>query len=245
MLKKTKAFTLAEVLVTLAVIGVVAALTIPALIQNSQNAEAAAKVKKYSSVLNQVIKRYSLDNDCIGDLAVCGAFTGNLDQAGNQQVWDALKPYFKIAKDCDTNAGQGCFYTSYKYLNGTTLPGSVDDFNWAKARLADGISITLVDLGAGNCTSSKSADPTSPLYETICGAVGIDINGLKPPNQIGRDYFHFKIVKNGTVYPSGAFDDYARGCDPASGDTNEDVSGAPGFGLGCTAEIIKHGSINY
>ena len=50
-----KAFTLAEVLITLAIIGVVAALSIPAVISNSQQQEFKTGLRKAVSVLNSAI----------------------------------------------------------------------------------------------------------------------------------------------------------------------------------------------
>lgn len=54
-------FTLAEVLITLGIIGVVAALTLPALIQNYQKKATATSVKKAYSELNQVIQMAKAD----------------------------------------------------------------------------------------------------------------------------------------------------------------------------------------
>ena len=53
--KEIKAFTLAEVLITLAIIGVVAALSIPAVISNSQQQEFKTGLRKAVSVLNSAI----------------------------------------------------------------------------------------------------------------------------------------------------------------------------------------------
>ena len=59
------AFSLAEVLITLGIIGVVAALTLPTLIQNYQKQATANKVKKFYTNFNQVIRYSELDNgDC-------------------------------------------------------------------------------------------------------------------------------------------------------------------------------------
>ena len=53
--KNKLAFTLAEVLITLGIIGIVAALTLPALIQTNKNKEVETKLKKIYSVMNQAI----------------------------------------------------------------------------------------------------------------------------------------------------------------------------------------------
>ncbi len=59
---KNKAFTLAEVLITLGIIGVVASMTLPALIQNNKNKEVETKLKKVYSVMNQAILMSEIDN---------------------------------------------------------------------------------------------------------------------------------------------------------------------------------------
>ena len=56
-----KGFTLAEVLITLGIIGVVVSLTIPTFIQNTKKSEATTKIKKFISVINQALIRAELD----------------------------------------------------------------------------------------------------------------------------------------------------------------------------------------
>ena len=56
-----KAFTLAEVLITLGIIGVVAAMTIPTLIANTNSAKFKSQYKKTLSALNQAAKMVSAD----------------------------------------------------------------------------------------------------------------------------------------------------------------------------------------
>lgn len=60
-----KAFTLAEVLITLAVVGVVAAMTIPTLISNYKKHTIETKLKRFYSTMNQAIKLSEIDNGSI------------------------------------------------------------------------------------------------------------------------------------------------------------------------------------
>ncbi len=59
---QNKAFTLAEVLITLGIIGVVAAMTLPTLMNNTQNNELQTQFKKTYSELNQVARLFYNDN---------------------------------------------------------------------------------------------------------------------------------------------------------------------------------------
>lgn len=61
-LKRHKAFTLAEVLITLGIIGVVAAMTIPTLINNYQKESAVTSVKAFYSEMSQAIKLSEVEN---------------------------------------------------------------------------------------------------------------------------------------------------------------------------------------
>ena len=89
--KKTMtAFTLAEVLITLGIIGVVAALTIPALIANHKKTAVETRLKKFYSVMNQAITQSELEN---GDKS-----TWNIDMSvdkDNNDVSDNLEWYNK------------------------------------------------------------------------------------------------------------------------------------------------------
>lgn len=76
-------FTLAEVLITLGIIGVVAAMTIPTLISNTNGAKFRSQFKKTLSTLNQagLMSQAQYDFDYAGTTAGCGAKTGTGDNA--------------------------------------------------------------------------------------------------------------------------------------------------------------------
>lgn len=70
-------FTLAEVLITLGIIGVVAAMTIPTLISNHQKKQTVVKLQKAISVMNQA---YKLSYDEVGEPSVTEAWQVSIFQ---------------------------------------------------------------------------------------------------------------------------------------------------------------------
>ncbi len=59
---KLKAFTLAEILITLGIIGVVASLTLPVLIEEHQKKETVAKLKAFNSIMGQAFQLSKTEN---------------------------------------------------------------------------------------------------------------------------------------------------------------------------------------
>jgi len=107
-----KAFTLAEVLITLAIIGVVAAITVPSLYANYTRQEAAAKLKKGFSVLNQAYMRAKADGNDWEYWAESANTTGNSTSGVTKNfVEKYVLPYVIYTK----TKSQGVH--TYVYLN--------------------------------------------------------------------------------------------------------------------------------
>ena len=90
------AFTLAEVLITLAIIGIVAALTIPGLMTNYKKHKIESKLSKAVSTINQVIKQSEAEN---GEME-----TWDKTLTPVQYIDKYIRPYVKINQICE---GQG------------------------------------------------------------------------------------------------------------------------------------------
>ena len=182
-------FTLAEVLITLGIIGVVAAMTLPALIQNN-NAKAlhTALLKNYS-VLQSALQKASYEQGQTITPAI-------LSPLGLKEL---LMKELNAVKDCglkscvsyssgENNDGDmpDFIIKNYKTYNNKTL--STYYFDDGQFMLADG-SIWMLE------NMQESAE----IYITI------DINGPnKKPNKWGHDLFTFQIVSSGKVLPMGA-----------------------------------------
>lgn len=126
-------FTLAEVLITLGIIGVVAAMTIPSLINQTNGAEFKTGAKKMMSVLNQVITMtVAVDGY---DFSQIGAGTVGVNSGS---VYDTFSRKMNIMKG--TTGNDTTFYT----------PGGAGNYSlWFN----DGMAITFPNT-ATNCDSA-------------------------------------------------------------------------------------------
>lgn len=204
------AFTLAEVLITLGIIGVVAAMTIPTLMNSTQNKEFKTALKKSFSIMNQATEMIKMDNG--GTLS--GLFTGSGNTYSNSMK-DAFATQLKAVKTCSDSVTDGCWVSTYHSLDGTpaftlsTLPGIV---------VADGASYVFTSAGADSTTCT----PTS-----FCGQIYLDVNGPKKPNVFSKDIYVFNITSD-QIVPAGANTDYS---------TCESSTGAYA-GVNCTAKYL-------
>lgn len=177
------AFTLAEVLIVLGIIGVVAEMTIPTLMNNVSDMQFKSGWKKAFSVFSQATQKMAYDNG--GSLE--GYFTSDSD------IRDKYLPYMIKSKSCNDSQGEGCWPTNTKGLNGQTNVVST-----GPAIILNDGSLVQFWLGDTNCTQAIGSPAT---YYRCAGAI-VDVNGLKKPNVIGKDTFEFHILKD-RILPYG------------------------------------------
>lgn len=200
------AFTIAEILITLGIIGVVAAYTIPTLMNNYQKTQYIVGLQKGYSTVNQALKQMAADYGCVNDLKCTGLFTGEYWQA-QTKLGDELVKHFKIIKNCKNVQGQGCFASKIVInYDGSLTNGYADisdNYNYTyKFITNDGMSIGTQN-SATNC-GYNGGGASGPMNQQ-CGYVIIDVNGPKGPNYMGRDVFMFFITngKGALLYPQG------------------------------------------
>ena len=219
-LVKAIAFTLAETLVVMGIIGVVAALTIPNLNQSTGDREKVAKVKKVYANLTDAFGRATAVYGPVDEWCT------NLPQnvTCDERVVNRIKEFMKVSKDCGTST-EGCFSKSpLLNVEGDTLfsnyYSSLSGANLQMFTLADGTSIAI------------------NVYRDIVGSyIFVDIDGpTKGKNQDGVDIFDFHLEEDG-IYPNGH--QFVSEGDVGAGDWNDDYSSFP------TLWVVQNENLDY
>lgn len=238
-LNKKVGFTLSEVLLVLSVIGVVAALTIPTLVQKVGSDQNVVRLKKTYSVLSQAFNLMIADD--AGNPSSNATLWG--PSATDSKLMNVFAGKMNFLKTC-TGSGGGCWYTtSMNNLNPAlgTWTSSADAHGSPKAVMADGTLLMFAAYTASCTTDVSTLNDGNPLDGKICGYIRADVNGSAGPNIWGRDIYGFWLTQSG-VYPWGSSYDTsaqfrATDCNPADA-TN-------GQGFGCAGKVITEGAIRY
>ena len=205
---RKSAFTLAEVLITLGIIGVVAAMTIPGLVGKYKDKVMITQTKKtYATILSALDKlKYEM-----GASDYTGVFLQDKSVEENANLFFSK---FKTLQICDRGK-KGCTTSTFKYPSvkndGKGKNASFNATYFYRGILPDGSVVGINpyvggDAECGRIFNNKKTDADGNWisdgkggYETVasyskqCGTLMIDANGIKAPNQLGADVFFFII----------------------------------------------------
>ncbi|OGH98741.1 MAG: hypothetical protein A2104_00195 [Candidatus Melainabacteria bacterium GWF2_32_7] len=214
---RIKAFTLAEVLVTLMVIGVVAALTIPSLIQSYQDNSNRVAFKKIYSSINQATLMIMSDNG--------GTMKGlTIDGHNFAKLYE---DQFRIIKSCPAASLPGnCWHNAndWYYLNGN----AVGESNAVGFITTNGSFFYIQRL-----TPTPDCGNAAYVYPA-CALITVDVNGWKIPNTVGKDIFKVYVTENG-IKPFGLPNTHEMLEMCVVGSTL-----ANNLGLGCSYKILNN-----
>ena len=196
--KKKAAFTLAEVLITIGIIGVVAAMTMPALIADYKDKELETRTKKAFSIINQAAVRAQEAMGQPGDMTAIFDPTKT-----SEEVTKNFAKFFNGSTYCEAGYNaEGCknLHYSIKYAkrtqnaNGVTGGGSM--YRDPRIVLNDGTVIGIRQNAQykQEQTCSTNSDGSLKPEPVDCSRytwadITFDVNGYLPPNQFGRDAF--------------------------------------------------------
>ena len=234
------AFTLAEVLITLGIIGVVAAMTMPSLIQHHREKAMVTSLEKFVSTISQAVDLYKADNECVDSISTCVSYISKGDEN--------CENFAPIAAKMNVIA-------SVKNANKSTADWLPDKAYNYYGEEQEGIYGGVSKRNIGTCayllndgtTFAVDINPTN--FDIM-----VDVNGKKLPNRVGQDIFPLVIGadanfiyagvtsgnsnKNKDVifYPFGndynAFRGlcryyYSGGCNPLNTDPTKDNGASP------------------
>ena len=238
-------FTLAEVLITLAIIGVVAAMTIPTLITlitSYKEKQTVSQLTKIYSMLASAYQMMTVEYGPINTWGLNPTNTGIIDEdtgktiydrSGNDIIAERLRKYLRVSKICE--AGKVCMPWASYNIAGDKL----DDANLIISETSDtapSSNFFLQDgtfIGMGwHSGGSSSAFLWGTIYVVLPQA---------KDNILGKTKFYFRYNAKG-LFPTGAKDDpedysFEYRCDPSN---HENTSGQH-----CTAWVIYNKNMDY
>ena len=188
------AFTLAEVLITLSIIGVVAALTIPSMIENHNNKAWKTAKDLWDKKLVEATRQMNID----------GVMTGVA--SSTEDYMNYFKKYVKVIKTCENDKLENCYATKFVQtgdketeveVSSLTTASKLGQKNWNTNTMgfviADGT--TVVMAYNPNCSSVDPFSKEGQSGQVGCMSMLIDVNGKKGPNRVGDDI----ELKNATI----------------------------------------------
>ena len=218
-------------MITLGIIGVVAAMTIPNLIAKANEKATVVNLKETYSVLQQGFRR-AIDE--YGEVTTwCDATEDNVTTC-TPKLAENLSHFTRMSA-CAKN----CISDSYK----NRFPGSKAmgiTTNRSVHALNNGISLVFSASNPGSCIAT-TADSGRTSYFNKCGMIYVDLNGKSYPNIDGRDLFAFAIYSDG-IAPLGRKKDTVW---VDSFNSNCKTAGASYYFGTCTAYVIENGNMEY
>ena len=219
--KKILAFTLAETLIVMGVIGIVAALTIPNLNSSTNNQEKVTKVKKIYAELNEAQNRAT---------AVYGPLetwfvNDTTSLAMRQRYINRITEFMKVTKSC-INSADGCMPTSTKKVMSDVSGFPVQSY--PSVVLTSGVSFSIFSTFNKDCVENFSQTGHD------CTLIEVDIDGPKKGKSMwGVDIFRFAVTKTGII--------------PMAIDSSilHKVCRVESVGDWCSGWIIKTGNMDY
>lgn len=171
---------MAEVLITLGIIGIVAAMTLPSLIGNYQKKQTAMRLKEAYSLLNQAVQQSELVN---GEINSWNFGQNHFNTQESIEFIDTyIAPFLKVTRKCynrciskvTKHTLSGREYRAY--LENVAYPGR-------SIFIANGMQIWVY---------------TDSDEEIKIAGIIVDINADRAPNLVGRDIFFFELKNKST-----------------------------------------------
>ncbi|MBS5803111.1 MAG: type II secretion system protein [Brachyspira sp.] len=231
-MKKYTGFTLAEVLITLGIIGVVSALTIPALIGKYKEKQRVTQVKKVYSVLSQAFNMAKNEYGSPENWAISTTVTGETDEEDYSKSSTLVRDIFaKYIKNTSNKKHTFRKYVSLDGRNFSTSGNSSIGGNNSALYLADGTMISFGWMTEG-CKNEA----------VECGDIFVFLP--EKDAQLGVSEFNFYISPKG-IMPYGHSKHFIRSFEKYCDITNKNGIASNDQGRSCTAWVLYNENMDY
>lgn len=171
-----RGFTLTEVLLAVAIVGVIAALVLPMVVKNYQDKTLDAALKREKQTLESSIASLIV-NENTDDYKKTMLYTYAEDPTDYSNSSGAfIKKYLKVSNYCGNSNGK-CFASKYYEYKDGDKSVYTPTYKGACASLKNGSSICM--------------EPENPKHGV---KLLLDVNGKKGPNVYGRDLHLYEIM---------------------------------------------------
>ena len=241
----SKGFTLSEVLITLSILGVVAGITIPAIVHRIQDRVEITQLKAAYSIIENGLRMMYVEK---GDPRYYNWPGGNGGNESNANFFaNMLKDYLPVSKYCGSDTGclptkddsmckdgnKAYYHTLNRQCHSSSYNMWSDHLKYGKMILKNGMMISI------NILRPKMD------YDYSIGQIRVDLNGKKGPNAYGHDVFSFGFDQNGiqtsfhnyTLSKDGKYGGHKDVCRISSTENNN--------GISCSLWVLKHNNMDY
>lgn len=237
---KKLAFTLAEVLLVIAIIGTVSVLTVNNAVKSTGTAEKITQLKKTYDILQAAVMAGMNDAGSPYKWGAYGSGTES-DDYNKAIIEKVLVPHLKLQQNCGT--GSGCWKSTVKANISNDPPTLNTSTEWYKFVLANGasVAIELVQLDGDTPIYDDSMLLLAGDYPTdqMVGVVYVDVDGPnKGAGKAGDDVFSFVLFNENGLYP------YGNNVTLEKSNSDRDSS-CPSMGEFCTAWALYKGNQDY
>ena len=211
-MKRLKAFNMVEIMIVVCLLVTTVILCLPTIFNNSKEARIIASWKRLFLEAQTNFEVFNV-SDAERIRLICKSDL----QDKEPDIFKIISPYLNVDLSKDTKSLKSYHY---RFKNGSQIPMQSNIFTKQFFYQENG---NIVGFKWLNCNCSQT---------TPCAAVLFDMNGIKPPNRIGRDIFGIYLYKNRIA---------AFGEDETDGDKLERECRGHTSGMSCSEYYLRGG----
>lgn len=243
-----KGFTLGEVLICMAIVGVIAALSLPIVATFKEKTVIGATLGKSVLTLqngfsNIIQRTQDISNDDTPITTLDGIQLKNIfsevpsDLNGDDYLIDSDYLFSKTGGLIGTEPANDYDIGTIKDYNGNNIDIlSKSAHAYRLLKINSIIIFEEIAESEGTNGDDEKTTETNAGNEGILTRILIDANGIKKPNCLGKDIFLFGLANNGRLIPAGSeeFEDF-----DSNVKTNSCTKDNPGKGIACAAKVMQ------